>query len=41
MAKEESVLNQIIELEMNGHSIYKAIDISANIIQSNQYILNE
>lgn len=26
---------------MIGHSIYRAIDISANVIESNQYLLDE
>ena len=30
----------IIELEMMGHSIYKAIDFSANVVSNNAYVIN-
>ena len=31
----------IVELEMVGHSIYKAVDFSANVVSNNAYIINK
>ena len=40
-SNKTGLARQIINLKIDGHSIYKAVEISANVVKNNHFIFNE